>query len=154
MAKEQNLPLNPLKISGICGRLMCCLRYEYESYQEFIDKAPEVGVKVKSSHGYGIVCGYEPLKESLVLYLENSSRKSVLLSEVEITNERVELNEFGEPCNMDHVKTKESSEDKATGIDNGDKGQNKKNGRIEKWSRRRNKNTSGKKIKQSRNNEF
>ncbi|MCG2788584.1 MAG: stage 0 sporulation protein, partial [Actinomycetia bacterium] len=37
MAKDQNLPLNPLKISGICGRLMCCLKYEYESYKEFLD---------------------------------------------------------------------------------------------------------------------
>ncbi|MDI6821870.1 MAG: stage 0 sporulation family protein [Actinomycetota bacterium] len=40
MAKEQDLPLNPLKISGICGRLMCCLKYEYEWYKEFKSKAP------------------------------------------------------------------------------------------------------------------
>lgn len=133
MAKDQNLPLNPLKISGICGRLMCCLRYEHESYQKFIDKAPEAGVKVKSCHGCGIVCGYEPLKESLVLYLENSCKKSVLLSEVEITNERVEINEFGVPCNMEHIKTQKASGDEIAE----DKNQNKKNTGQEKRSGRR-----------------
>ncbi len=43
MAKEQDLPLNPLKISGLCGRLMCCLRYEYEAYKDFKSRAPEEG---------------------------------------------------------------------------------------------------------------
>ncbi len=137
MAKDQNLPLNPLKISGICGRLMCCLRYEYGSYQEFIDNAPEAGVKVKSCHGLGIVCGYEPLKESLVLYLDNSSRKSVPLSEVEITNERVELNEYGVPCNMDHVKMQETSGDESTGNGSKDKGRNKNTRKEKRFGRRR-----------------
>ncbi len=111
MAKDQNLPLNPLKISGICGRLMCCLRYEYDSYQEFIDKAPELGSKVRSPHGEGIVCGYEPLKDSLVLYFKNSNKKSVPLSDVEVTGEKVELDEFGEPFDVDYVKAQEDSED-------------------------------------------
>jgi cell fate regulator YaaT (PSP1 superfamily) len=111
MAKDQNLPLNPLKISGICGRLMCCLRYEYGAYQEFLEKAPELGAKVKSAHGVGIVCGYEPLKDSLVLYLKNSNKKSVPLSEVEVTGEKVELDEFGEPFDVDYVKAQEDSED-------------------------------------------
>jgi len=136
MAKDQNLPLNPLKISGICGRLMCCLRYEHESYQEFIDNAPETGVKVKSCHGCGVVCGYEPLKESLVLYLENLNRKSVPLSEVEITNERVELNEYGVPCNMDHIKIQKASGDDITDSGIEDKSQNKKSTGKEKRSGR------------------
>ena len=121
MAKDQNLPLNPLKISGICGRLMCCLKYEHESYQDFVDNAPERGIKVKSCHGCGIVCGYEPLKESLVVYLENHTRKSVPYAEVEVTKERVELDEYGEP-NMDYVKMQEMA-DKTEGgesLRNGD----------------------------------
>ncbi len=93
MAKDQNLPLNPLKISGICGRLMCCLNYEYNEYREFMKKAPERGVKVKCEHGCGAVCGYEPLKESLLVEFENESRKSVPLEEVEVTRERVALKE-------------------------------------------------------------
>ncbi|MBL7124032.1 MAG: stage 0 sporulation protein [Actinobacteria bacterium] len=84
MAKDQNLPLNPLKISGICGRLMCCLKYEYEEYKEFIEKAPERGTKVKCHHGSGSVFNYEPLKELVVVELANENKVSVPLSEVEI----------------------------------------------------------------------
>jgi len=91
MAKDQNLPLNPFKISGICGRLMCCLKYEHDSYKKFIDKAPERGIKIKCSHGSGGVCGYEPLKESIIVEFSDETRKSVPLSEVEITKERVEI---------------------------------------------------------------
>ena len=131
MAKDQNLPLNPLKISGICGRLMCCLNYEYESYKEFVDNAPELGVKVKSCHGCGIVCGYEPLKESLVLYLENSSRKSVPYAEVEVTKERVELNEFGVPCGADYAKNQEDKGEEIPASDD------KKNNGKKKTGRRR-----------------
>ncbi|MDZ4178151.1 MAG: regulatory iron-sulfur-containing complex subunit RicT, partial [Coriobacteriia bacterium] len=46
MAKEQDLPLNPLKISGLCGRLMCCLRYEYDAYKDFKQRAPKCGTQV------------------------------------------------------------------------------------------------------------
>ena len=91
MAKDQNLPLNPFKISGICGRLMCCLRYEYDSYKEFIEKAPERGIKVKCGYGCGGVCGYEPLKKSIIVEFDSETRKSIPLSEVEVTNERVEI---------------------------------------------------------------
>ena len=84
MAKDQNLPLNPLKISGICGRLMCCLKYEYEEYKEFIEKAPERGTKVKCHRGSGSVFNYEPLKELVVVELANENKVSVPLSEVEI----------------------------------------------------------------------
>ncbi len=91
MAKDQNLPLNPLKISGICGRLMCCIKYEYDSYKEFVDIAPERGVKVKTKHGTGVVIGLEPLKKSLVVEFENQNRMSMLLSDVEVTGEKVQL---------------------------------------------------------------
>ncbi len=55
MAKEQNLSLNPTKISGICGRLFCCLRYEHEHYHEMIRRMPAVGSKVKTDEGIGEV---------------------------------------------------------------------------------------------------
>ena len=51
MAKEQNLPLNPTKISGICGRLMCCLTYEYETYQQLKKDFPKVGKTIMSPLG-------------------------------------------------------------------------------------------------------
>src|SRR4030043_1309810 len=51
MAKDQNLPLNPFKISGVCGRLMCCLKYEYESYKSINKDLPKYGKKVTLKDG-------------------------------------------------------------------------------------------------------
>lgn len=61
MAKEQNLSLNSQKISGACGRLMCCLRYEYETYQEEIKKTPKVDQIVSTPDGDGTVIEVQPL---------------------------------------------------------------------------------------------
>jgi cell fate regulator YaaT (PSP1 superfamily) len=58
MAKEQDLPVNPLRIAGACGRLMCCLKYEHPLYQEFKGKSPRLGSKVETPEGEGTVVGY------------------------------------------------------------------------------------------------
>ena len=63
MAKEQNISLNPSKISGNCGRLMCCLKYEQEVYEDKLKKMPNIGAIVKTPDGQGEVDGIEPLKE-------------------------------------------------------------------------------------------
>src|SRR5699024_222640 len=63
MAKEQSLSLNPAKISGLCGRLMCCLKYEHENYEELIQHMPEVGTLVKTKDGEGIVVSTYTLLE-------------------------------------------------------------------------------------------
>ncbi len=55
MAKEQNLSLNQAKISGTCGRLMCCLKYEQEAYEDLIKSTPKVGTEVKTPNGDGVV---------------------------------------------------------------------------------------------------
>lgn len=55
MAKEQSLSLNPTKISGTCGRLMCCLKYEQDCYEELLKVTPKVGALVKTPDGNGIV---------------------------------------------------------------------------------------------------
>lgn len=65
MAKEQNLSLNPSKISGNCGRLMCCLKYENEVYEEKAKRLPKVGAIVKTEDGIGEVDSIETLKEQL-----------------------------------------------------------------------------------------
>lgn len=67
MAKEQNLPLNPLKISGVCGRLMCCLRYENEVYKEFNKRAPRRGSEVETPEGQGRVVDYCVPREKIVV---------------------------------------------------------------------------------------
>ena len=63
MAKEQNISLNPSKISGNCGRLMCCLKYEQEVYEDKLSRLPKIGAIVKTNDGEGEVCGVETLKE-------------------------------------------------------------------------------------------
>lgn len=63
MAKEQNISLNPSKISGNCGRLMCCLKYEQEVYEEKLKRLPNVGAIVKTPDGKGEVDSIEILKE-------------------------------------------------------------------------------------------
>lgn len=63
MAKEQNLSLNPSKISGNCGRLMCCLKYENEVYEDKLSRLPNIGAIVKTEDGQGEVESIETLKE-------------------------------------------------------------------------------------------
>ena len=71
MAKEQNISLNPSKISGNCGRLMCCLKYEDNVYQEKLKKLPHVGAIVKTEDGEGEVDGVETLKEIVKVKLKD-----------------------------------------------------------------------------------
>lgn len=55
MAKDQNLPLNPIKLSGTCGRLMCCIEYEQNFYHEAVNKYPQAGERVATSEGTGVI---------------------------------------------------------------------------------------------------
>ena len=65
MAKEQNLSLNPTKISGICGRLMCCLNYEQETYEDIRKKMPRIGSIIKTERGQGEVVANNTIKETV-----------------------------------------------------------------------------------------
>ena len=73
MAKEQNLPLNPMKISGLCGRLLCCLSYEAEQYSEMKQKLPKAGEKVTTAFGPGKVASANVLKETVLVELETGA---------------------------------------------------------------------------------
>lgn len=72
MAKQQNLSLNPVKISGLCGRLMCCLKYENDSYESFDEKFPEVGSQVISPGGDGVVVSVSKSKSIVRVQLEET----------------------------------------------------------------------------------
>lgn len=72
MAKEQNISLNPSKISGNCGRLMCCLKYEQDVYEEKLKRLPKIGAIVKTEDGVGEVCGVETLKERIKVKLTDA----------------------------------------------------------------------------------
>jgi cell fate regulator YaaT (PSP1 superfamily) len=85
MAKEQNLSLNPTKISGICGRLMCCLKYEEEVYEAIKKDVPPIGTKVSTPSGEGIVLDINLLKQMVKVKLANEEEtdiKEYRLSEV------------------------------------------------------------------------
>ena len=99
MAKEQNLSLNPSKISGNCGRLMCCLRYEQEAYEEKLDRMPKIGAIVKTGDGEGTVDSIETLKEKIRVKFEDKEDgyyfKKYKASDVKILKniEKEEMNE-------------------------------------------------------------
>ena len=84
MAKEQNLPLNPMKISGACGRLLCCLVYENEQYRSMKEKMPKEGQQVSTPMGVARVVGSNPLKETVLVELESKATVELPLSEVTI----------------------------------------------------------------------
>jgi len=84
MAKEQDLPLNPMKISGICGRLLCCLAYESEQYHAMKGKLPKEGQRVKTPMGEAIVVGGNPLKETVWVELETQARVELPLSKIKL----------------------------------------------------------------------
>jgi len=73
MAKEQGLPLNPTKISGLCGRLMCCLGYEYKTYKELMKGLPKEGEIIKTPKGAGKVVGVNAIKRAVSVELEDGS---------------------------------------------------------------------------------
>ncbi|NLK95591.1 MAG: stage 0 sporulation family protein [Clostridiales bacterium] len=77
MAKEQNLSLNPTKISGICGRLMCCLNYEQETYEEIRKRLPKVGSIVKTVLGNGEVINNNIVKESVRVKLKKNDEEVI-----------------------------------------------------------------------------
>jgi len=80
MAKEQNLSLNSAKISGTCGRLMCCLNYEYRTYEEELRLTPPVGSKVKTDEGVGTVTEITPLTGMLKVGLPDKQGNTVYRS--------------------------------------------------------------------------
>ena len=84
MAKEQGLPLNPMKISGCCGRLMCCLVYESELYHDMKGKLPKEGQEVSTAMGIAKVVGTNPLKETVVVELDSGATVELPLSEVAV----------------------------------------------------------------------
>ena len=114
MAKEQNLSLNPAKVSGNCGRLMCCLKYEEEAYKDKLKRLPNVGAIVKTEEGVGEVESVETLKEQIrvkikdgdgwlhkrygisdITIIKDSTKESVDTEELENKKELEELEKLG-----------------------------------------------------------
>lgn len=98
MAKEQNLSLNPKKISGCCGRLMCCLQYEYDAYKSLNKTSPKIGMTVDSPDGEGVVIDGNPITGKYRVKLTDSDEvvfKCFHKNDLKFTNE---------PTNDDNIK--------------------------------------------------
>lgn len=103
MAKDQELPLNPMKISGICGRLLCCLSYENDTYSAAKQRLPRNGEEVLTSHGTGKVVGVNVVKDTVLIELESRST-------VEIPADQIRRKGHGgcqnrEACKCEKVET-------------------------------------------------
>ncbi|HXA62587.1 MAG TPA: regulatory iron-sulfur-containing complex subunit RicT [Streptosporangiaceae bacterium] len=74
MAKEQDLPVNPLRIAGACGRLMCCLKYEHPLYTQAHERMPQLGSLVATPEGEGHVVGRNVPADTVIVKLDGGSR--------------------------------------------------------------------------------
>ena len=87
MAKVQSMSLNPAKISGACGRLMCCLRYEQAAYEDLVKNVPKVGTFVETPAGYGVVTSVNLLRSTLKVKIDGEGEdvfKSYQASEIAV----------------------------------------------------------------------
>lgn len=104
MAKEQDLPLNSSKISGVCGRLMCCLRYEFEAYKDFKSRAPKKKALIDTPLGKAKVQEYNTPREELILRLENGKVFRVNLADMTCSDGcKKKASEQGCACRPDCV---------------------------------------------------
>ncbi|ADK13232.1 MULTISPECIES: PSP1 domain-containing protein [Clostridium] len=110
MAKEQNLSLNPTKISGICGRLMCCLNYEQDTYEKIRQKLPKVGSVVSTPDGRGEVIDNSVVKESIKIKIKVEDGDDIV-KEVPISEIKVISGGFEGNIDENEIKIDEETED-------------------------------------------
>ena len=111
MAKEQNLSLNPTKISGICGRLMCCLNYEQSTYEDIRKRLPRVGSVVKVDDVQGEVISNNTVKESVKIKYRRGDEE--VLEEVKIDNLELISGSYEDSVDERDIRLEiESEEDK------------------------------------------
>jgi cell fate regulator YaaT (PSP1 superfamily) len=117
MAKEQDLPLNPMKISGVCGRLLCCLAYEHDFYHDMKGKMPRDGQTVTTPMGFARVVGSNPLKETVIVELETQVTVELPIADVKPVNRPMPINRPEPIINQEIKEPKENilpPEDKPT----------------------------------------
>lgn len=103
MAKDQSLFLNPVKFSGVCGKLMCCLRYEHENYVETKKKLPQIGALVMTPKGQGKVNDLNIIKEEALVVL-HESQAQVWFPAADVTEERTSRCPSCSGCSLGSVK--------------------------------------------------
>lgn len=81
MAKTQDLPLNPQKVSGVCGRLLCCLSYENEQYRQMKAVMPRLGQTIETQGGPGMVIAMQVLREAVTIRFESDGTEATFTAE-------------------------------------------------------------------------
>jgi cell fate regulator YaaT (PSP1 superfamily) len=104
MAKQQNLVLNPTKISGICGRLLCCLSYERGQYTAIKERMPRVGHEVITPLGKATVVAISPIKETVSVQFHDQTIKDIPLDQ--ITREKKEQKQYQQTEGKEEEKEK------------------------------------------------
>ncbi len=150
MAKEQELSLNPIKISGVCGRLMCCLQYEQNVYDDMLKKMPRKGDKVETPDGIGTVVDTATLKGTVRVKFQDENGESVKFEQYQmgefqslkkgrakIENTEEEIREET-PAVTEHLAEEEQKESSPKKDEEGEQERRPRR-------RRRNRNRSGKK---------
>jgi len=97
LAKDQGMPINPSKISGVCGRLLCCMNYEYSTYIEAAAGMPPVGSGVMTPDGIGRVCALHFLNSTVAVKLEDGKIKEYGKKDIEMVDEEVSNIEIDYP---------------------------------------------------------
>ena len=111
MAKEQNMSLNPSKISGNCGRLMCCLKYENEVYEEKLAKLPNIGAIVKTEEGEGEVDSIETLKERVRVKIKDPEGDGYFYKRYEAKDIKVIKDVVAEKIDQEELEHKKELEE-------------------------------------------
>lgn len=119
MAKDQGLPLNPLKISGRCGRLMCCLRYEVGAYQDFNARSPRRNALVDTPRGEGKVVDIDALREIITLQFQGTDDDGPQRMDVPLCKMKCEKKDGNKcACSISREVFEELSEEKEHPVDN------------------------------------
>ena len=111
MAKEQNISLTPSKISGNCGRLMCCLKYESNVYEEKLAKLPHIGAIVKTADGEGEIDSIETLKERVRVKIKNEDGDGFVYKKYDAKDIKVIKDVAVEQLDEEEIKNKKELEE-------------------------------------------
>jgi cell fate regulator YaaT (PSP1 superfamily) len=140
MAKTQGLSLNPTKISGICGRLMCCLSYENEFYAEISAKMPKINARVRTKDGVGTVIYNNLLKQKVTVRVENDN--DVKVQEYEIADIEVLPKVQPEQIKKDTNKKKDESKPQPEKVEQKGNTQPNKKKNFNNFKKKKNNNES------------
>ncbi len=121
-AKDQGMPISPCKISGTCGRLLCCLNYEYQNYIDAAKEMPPIGSSVMTSEGLGKVCGLQFLSNKVSVKMEDGKTKDFVKDDIDMVDADINIdidtpvmNKYADEVEPSDLKQLEDDRNSSTG---------------------------------------